>query len=786
MAQKKRRHFTLLAALAVLAVCACFAFCQGTAYAEGGPVITKQPESVEVNYPDGASFHVEVADPDNVASYQWQLTEGYNLFTLKGTSAKTDTLVIPATEQDTPQMAVSCIITDKDGNTVESEPATIKVLDPEVDKTVLYVVDQAVQPGETLDLSTTSLGSGTVAFDKDGVHITVTDLKLDNTNVVCDQQLAPGTGFFFIRRHSEVPEYHFRFVGDCTINNTFYDPEYHGAGVDLNAYFGSGDDENHPTIVLEGGQNARLTLKGGSNAIYTDGNVEIDTNLFTEPNGDIFMDGIRCHTLVLNENALVELKTNGTGVFTLGDLRLFEGASLNIKSTPAPVAVGATAKSIIMLGGSLYADGAGISVDGHGDPARFVPEGKYLAMMNGVGMEGTVSSINLKNSYLNIFLHAEEAEEPFAVNFNGIIGNEVNNSLAMDGGVIHVTVEAPMVEGCGGVVLGGKLLMENGSLLYPYITAAGEAHGVEVGRELTIDGSTIDSYVESSTGAKTYGVVCGNAVLKGSIDGDLLHSKAVNGLAFAADTGERTEQEIPFEEAYVPEKIALEGSANLALPKDGIFSLFAVPGYGEFIQAETIFDPADKANPAGEVTITQTADKFPFEDVKDSDYFRKAVEWAYGEGITGGKTQTLFAPADTCTRAQMVTFLWACSGKPEPAKTDNPFKDVSENDYYYKAVLWAVENNVTAGVAADRFGSNDPVTRGQAVTFLYGIAGRPEPEPMSEQVFEDVADSAYYAAPVAWAYTEGITSGTSKTAFSPDAPCKRAQIVTYLHLYFAE
>ena len=97
-----------------------------------------------------------------------------------------------------------------------------------------------------------------------------------------------------------------------------------------------------------------------------------------------------------------------------------------------------------------------------------------------------------------------------------------------------------------------------------------------------------------------------------------------------------------------------------------------------------------------------------------------------------------------------------------------------------------MENNITAGVAADRFGSNDPVTRGQAVTFLYGIAGRPELEPMPEQVFEDVADSAYYAAPVAWAYTEGITSGTSKTAFSPDAPCKRAQIVTYLYLYFAE
>ena len=175
-----------------------------------------------------------------------------------------------------------------------------------------------------------------------------------------------------------------------------------------------------------------------------------------------------------------------------------------------------------------------------------------------------------------------------------------------------------------------------------------------------------------------------------------------------------------------------------------------------------------------------------FEDVAESDYFYKAVAWAYKKGITGGKTATTFAPDDTCTRAQMMTFLWVASGKPEPASTDNPFTDVAESDYYYKAVLWAVEKGITAGVAADRFGSNDPVTRGQAVTFLYGVAGRPEFEAAPDAVFEDVADGAYYAAPVAWAAAEGITSGTSKTTFSPDDPCKRAQIVTYLYLYFAE
>ena len=162
------------------------------------------------------------------------------------------------------------------------------------------------------------------------------------------------------------------------------------------------------------------------------------------------------------------------------------------------------------------------------------------------------------------------------------------------------------------------------------------------------------------------------------------------------------------------------------------------------------------------------------------------MEWAYKEGITGGKTKTLFAPADTATRAQMMTFLWVASGKPEPETTENPFKDVGE-DYYTKAVLWAVENGITAGVSADEFGPDRPVTRGQAMTFLYGAVGRPEAELAADAAFfEDVADTDYFAAPVAWAYTKGITSGTTKTTFGPNDPCTRAQIVTFLYLTFGE
>ena len=781
---KKTASWLLLTAL--LLACAGFGLSAQAVYAEGGPVITKQPESVEVAYPDGASFHVEVEDPDSVASYQWQLTDGYNLFVLQGTSAKTDTLVIPATEQDTPDMAVSCLITDKDGNTVESDPAVIRVTNAEEDKTVLYVGDHAVEPGETLDLAATSMGSGTVAFDADGVNITFTDFRMDNTVMLYDRQIAASTGLFLVRRRSEVPEYHFRFKGDCEINNTFYDPEYNGAGIDLNAFFGSGDDENHPTIVLEGGEGDSLTLKGGSNAIYTDGNVEIAMDLKCEPNGDIFMDGIRCHTLILEEGACAELNTNGTGVFALGDMRLFESAFLDIASRPVAPSVGPAAKNLIMMGGSLYAENAGINIDGYGDPERY-PEGKYLAMMNGIGMEGGNSTINLKGSYLNVFLHGGGDGEPFAVNFNGIIGNDGNSSLVMEeGSSVHVTVDAPNVQSCAGIVLGSKCLMDGESRIEVYVTGAGETHGVEIGRDLEMKDSQIKSEIVSTTDEKTYGVVCGSANIEGGVSGLAISSKAANGLAFAADTGDRVEEAVPFEEGYEPVNVTLK-DVSVQTPKGAVFSPFAVPGYASYIKAEAVFDPEDTANPAGEVVIGAEGADFPFEDVTESDYFRKAVEWAYKEGVTGGKTKTLFAPADTATRAQMMTFLWVASGKPEPETAENPFTDVAESAYYYKPVLWAVENGITAGVSADEFGPDRPVTRGQAMTFLYGAVGRPEAELAADAAFfEDVADTDYFAAPVAWAYTNGITSGTTKTTFGPNDPCTRAQIVTFLYLTFGE
>ena len=169
----------------------------------------------------------------------------------------------------------------------------------------------------------------------------------------------------------------------------------------------------------------------------------------------------------------------------------------------------------------------------------------------------------------------------------------------------------------------------------------------------------------------------------------------------------------------------------------------------------------------------------PFEDVAEDSWYINFVLWAVENGITNGMDATHFGPDMNVTRAQVVTFLYAAAGKPEPVSTNNPFVDVVESDWFYNAVLWAVENGITSGVDATHFGPTETCVREQVVTFLYAADGKPE---TSAQVsFTDVASDAWYYAPVAWAVENGVTSGMGDGTFGVGATCTRAQIVTFLY-----
>lgn len=191
--------------------------------------------------------------------------------------------------------------------------------------------------------------------------------------------------------------------------------------------------------------------------------------------------------------------------------------------------------------------------------------------------------------------------------------------------------------------------------------------------------------------------------------------------------------------------------------------------------------------PAGKVEVkaafTEEVKISPFRDVPTDAYYYEAVKWAQKKGITDGIGDGLFGPNQPCTRAQIVTFLWRAADSPEPEGAAAGMTDVAAGSYYEKAVAWAIENGITTGTADGKFSPNAPCTRAQSMTFLFRAS---KASADGAPAFGDVAADAYYAEAVKWATDNGITNGTTSSTFSPGRGCTRAQIVTFLWRLYAE
>lgn len=200
-----------------------------------------------------------------------------------------------------------------------------------------------------------------------------------------------------------------------------------------------------------------------------------------------------------------------------------------------------------------------------------------------------------------------------------------------------------------------------------------------------------------------------------------------------------------------------------------------------FTTRDTETPPKGHSMKYGRCTVCGYADN-PFVDVGEA-YFTDAVLWAVSEKITQGMDATHFAPHEVCTRAQTVTFLWREAGQPEPETTSCAFADVSENDYFYKAVVWASEKGIVSGFDDGSFRPKDTVTRAQFVTFLWRSMG--QPLCMEEKEFSDVEPGVYRDA-ILWAAESGITSGYSDGSFKPYAACTRAHVMSFMYRAFAQ
>ena len=570
---------------------------------EGTLVIKEQPKSAEVSYPDGATFHVEVEKPEEVASYQWTYSDGSNIFVLDGTSATTDTLVIPSTMQDDMPAIIQCKITDKQGKTYTTKEATLTVTNKTEDKSVLYIGDYAVEPGETLDLATTGLGRGTVTFDADGTHLTFENFNFDNTNMTFDHVAAPSVGLYFVRRNPDQTEYHFTFKGNCTLNNTYFDPDYNSGGVTLNAFFACGDQANRPLIIIEG--DGQLTIRGGGNQIYTDSDIEIAADLKTDVPDKNFCDGIRAGNIFIGEGVHLQMNVNGTALHAEGDIRIYDSAKVNIRSTAPHVGAGPTAKNILFIRGSLYAKNAGINIIGIADPENFVPYESALATFGGIMLES--GNLNLDATKLYIDMSMIYAGQQYAGAFVGIDGEGVTNAISLENGAsIDINMNDPEVLMASGILMPGIVEVNPGCSIALNVMSSGEATGLEADRILTVDDGVVDSTVTSADDDATYGIVCGEISINLTDKIYYVHSKVdEGGIAMAADTGARGNAPTEYDSSYRPVKIQLLGKADCLEPERNDISLWGVPGYDDTIVAETIFNTSGEARPATEVLIGQ-------------------------------------------------------------------------------------------------------------------------------------------------------------------------------------
>ncbi|MBQ7032616.1 MAG: S-layer homology domain-containing protein, partial [Clostridia bacterium] len=198
--------------------------------------------------------------------------------------------------------------------------------------------------------------------------------------------------------------------------------------------------------------------------------------------------------------------------------------------------------------------------------------------------------------------------------------------------------------------------------------------------------------------------------------------------------------------------------------------------------------PQETEKPAEKPTQTEKPQETPmmsFVDVEKGQYYYDAVMWAVENGITSGTGVNTFSPDSICTRAQVVTFLHRMIASPEPTAIDMPFVDVKEGAFYYKPVKWALGSKITGGTSENTFSPDDNCTRAQVVTFLWRTAGQPK-STVKNNPFTDVKADMYYYDAVLWAVENGITGGTSADTFSPDSNCTRAQVVTFLYRFITK
>ena len=777
--------------------------------------ITKQPEDAELTYPQGVRLSVEVDDPDFIASCQWYDTDARGQpVKLDGLTASTLTLVLPSTMAHGNYYDLFCEIIDLNGNKVVSDTARVEVVNSSEHKPVFYVGDHAIQPGETLDLSETVMGTGLVTFDANGHEVTLDNISVDidsdhllfdTVNSPCLGVFAAGSGCMF-----EDDEFYIHVVGDCVVNSNYYDQEHYSAGVALSSHFRASDVDTDTKLIIDG--DGTLFLNGGGTAVNTDSDLDVNTDLRTCNNGQYYGSGLYVNgNLSIGDGVNVDIRSFGPGFFVdynqdnegvyYHDIHIGDGAKVTIDATAGHVWSLNTTLYGIAVNGNLFAKDAEIDIRLHAITDTMLPYGGIVDSMTGI----TAFNIVFEGTDLSMTIDAESAEDQYVNKVFGISGDSLQRLYLLDGAAADIRIGADMVSKLAEGIQSGwewnddeglGIYVEAGSELDIDVRTTGSpVVGIDFTNPVYVTDSILKVNAESLDGGMVFGILAPGTEFDLNGSGDSVSIRAKDGIAvFANDDKDETE----YDPDYVPELIRLSGNAKIVTPLNGVISRYGFPYSGSLVPGETVYESGKQGIPAQRVVIrarqsggsapqepVPSRPALPFDDVAPGDWYYNAVAYVFENGLMNGVADRIFDPDGTTTRAMLVTILHRLEGRPE-SSGEHVFDDVSPDVWYGTAVQWAASNGIVAGYGDGRFGPEDPLTREQFAVIMYryaGFKGYDTGKTADLSGYSDASSISVWAeAAMKWANAEGMITGREAAMLVPQGITTRAEAAKIISL----
>ncbi len=610
-----------------------------------GVSIAEEPQDATVNWPEGATFQVEVNNPNDIPlHYQWAISDGSQVFEPAG--ATSNIITVPTTYYGMSDLYLCCIISDDNGNRMFSRDAKLTVNGAEVQpgesRPLLYIGEFLIEPGESFNLADHNYGSGTVSFDANGTDITLNNVQMNNPAPVFDWFLAQTQGILLMNTGYKVPEpwnydeslytdlpteYHINFIGENSISSELFDDI--GAGNIFQAYFSDSYNPNKPTVYLDG--DGSLTLNGGSYNYISDANLNIGIDIEGNSNnlthfGDAF--GIQALDITVREGSTLNLNNRNASLraytldVTSGSLYIEDGVEINATITAGIGGNKFTGNDLLSAEDYVVIGRANINLVGRTIPEWFTPIDEHQ-IHHFIGIGGG-EGIAINNANINIDIDVpEHPDGQYTANIMGIKSGKSRPSqektlLSIDNTNLIINLNAPTSLIVSGLNVGDNSVISNSNIDIT-TSGLGSVNGISAGDNLEIKDSIINadvnssgSYLDPEDGTimdETYGILSKKLDIDLNDDSHQVSAKVNRGVAFTTITGdtylEPDDEHPSFTPDYTPTNFILKNKAKIITPSDGMISGYTyTTNWGRLdYAAEAIYSTTNTSAPALEAVI---------------------------------------------------------------------------------------------------------------------------------------------------------------------------------------